>query len=103
MLALTLAILSTGLIATTAHAYTEGFWRGYNDGQRDHTGKGWDPTCPGGHGAVFCQNYLEGYRSGWAAAGGTFQQVGPSTSTTQSQLQQQQQSQSQGNTIIIQR
>ena len=57
-------------LPATALAMTEGYVRGYNDGTRDYSGKGWDASCPTGHSAAYCLNYQEGYKYGWSQAQG---------------------------------
>ena len=57
-------------LPATALAMTEGYIRGFNNGTRDYSGEGWDPSCPTGHSAAYCLNYQEGYKYGWSQAQG---------------------------------
>ena len=52
----------------TATSYQDGFNKGFADARCDRNfchGHGFDPSCPRGHTAVYCNGYAAGYRNGW--------------------------------------
>jgi hypothetical protein len=52
----------------TATSYQDGFNKGFADARCDRVfchGHGFDPSCPRGHTAVYCNGYAAGYRNGW--------------------------------------
>lgn len=67
-------MLVTGLsVAGLSRAEEDAYSRGYSDavadGHYEH-GHGYDPSCPSGHSAAYCQNYEQGYAAGWQSARG---------------------------------
>jgi hypothetical protein len=85
-------------LPATALAMTEGYIRGYNDGTRDYSGKGWDASCPIGHSAAYCLNYQEGYKHAWSQAQGRGGSGGgPGTALSTQQLPGMQQNNSTNN------